>query len=125
MEGEMWGGGGTEAEAVFFISFHQPPPACVSPLPSSVSPARKSPFSLWLICMQIRGATQMRRAGRGEEGRVKVSGRWGEDRKKSQGNGRKEKERKGGGDAGTFSPPGSKLRFSIGSTTSRRTPGGV
>ena len=28
-------------------------------------------------------------------GGVKVSGRWGEDRKKSQGNGRTEKERKG------------------------------
>lgn len=58
-----------------------------------------NPLSLWLICMQIRHATQMRRASRGVEGRVKVSRRWGRT-------GRREKR---GGDAGSLTPPGSKL----------------
>lgn len=61
---------------MFFIWFHQPPPACVSPLSSSVSPAHKSPFSLAHMYAN-KARTQMRRAGRGVEGRVKVSGRWG------------------------------------------------
>lgn len=84
---------------MFFILFHQPPPACVSPLSSPVSPAHKSPFFFLvrLICMQIRLATQMRRAGRGAEGRVKVSGRWGRTGRRARGMGgqrRKGKERR-------------------------------
>lgn len=87
-------GGDTEAEAVFFISFHQPPPAWYLLFPLLFLLPTNPPLSLaHMYANKARHANETCRWGSGGEG--KGQREVGEDRKKSQGNGRTEKERKG------------------------------
>lgn len=89
--------GETEADAALFIGFHQPPPARVSPLSLSPSPARKSLFSslTHLYANKPRHANETCRWGGGGGGEGKGQGEVGEDRKESQGQGRIEERRRG------------------------------
>lgn len=91
-----------------FVSSAATCPRVSSPLFSFSCP--QIPFSLWLICMQISHATQMRHAG-GEGGRGEGKGQKevGEDMKKSQGHGRIEAERKEEERTVACHLPGSKL----------------